>query len=153
MTRSHEHQEDFDISSEEMFKLLITPSLICKWWGAARAIVQPEKNGIWMAAWGADEDAPDYITAFTMTEYEPPRRILFTDAKYTAGGEKLPFNADITAEFIVNDTQNGCSFRVIQKGFPTDPAADEYYAACEKGWVDTFAGIRRTIKDIQQSVV
>jgi len=148
MTRSHEHQEDFDISKDEMFKLLITPSLICKWWGAARAIVLPEKNGIWMAAWGADEDTPDYITAFTMSEYEPPRRILFTDAKYSARGEKLPFDAVITAEFIVDEAEGGCSLMVKQDGFPSEPAADEYYAACEKGWVDTFEGIRRTINDI-----
>jgi uncharacterized protein YndB with AHSA1/START domain len=150
MTRQHIHEEEFGVSKEEMFELLVTPSLICKWWGAARAIVIPEVGGIWMAAWGEDEDSPDYITAFTMSEFEPPRRILFTDAKYTAGGEKLPFEADIVAEFEVSESLNGCSLKVVQDGFPTDPAADEYYAACETGWKDTFAGIRRTLEESQE---
>lgn len=146
MTRKHVHEEEFGISSEEMFDLLITPSLIRKWWGASRAIVMPEKDGIWMAAWGEDEDSPEYISAFTMSEFDPPRRLLFTDAKYTAGGEKLPFDAVITAEFLVNENEKGCSLKVIQDGFPLEPAADEFYAACEKGWKDTFAGIRRLIE-------
>ncbi len=145
MTRKHIHEEEFPIPPAEMFEMLITPSSIRQWWGASRAIVIPEKGGIWMAAWGADEDAPDYISAFTMSEYDPPARILFTDAKYTAGGEKLPFDAEITAEFIVADHPAGCTLKVVQDGFPVDPVADEFVAACETGWKDTFAGIRRTI--------
>lgn len=146
MTRNHTHEEEFAIPPAGMFDLLVTPSAIRKWWGAARAIVLREKGGIWMAAWGAEEDSPDYVTAFTMTGYEPPNRILFTDAIYSAGGEKLPFDADITAEFVITGTESGCRLRVVQDGFPVDPAADEYYAACETGWKDTFAGIRRMIE-------
>jgi hypothetical protein len=40
--------------------LLVTPSAIRAWWGAARAIVLAQENGAWAAAWGADEDRPDY---------------------------------------------------------------------------------------------
>jgi hypothetical protein len=33
--------------------------------------------------------------------------------------------------------------RVVQDGFPREPVADEFYAACEQGWHDTFASIKR----------
>jgi uncharacterized protein YndB with AHSA1/START domain len=147
MTRKHIHKEIFSIGLEKAFELLITPSAIREWWGADRAIVLPEKDGIWMAAWGKNEDAPDYVTAFTMSEYEPPNRILFTDAKYTAGGDKLPFDMDMSTEFLISAVDGGVEIRVIQDGFPLDATADEYYSACEKGWKDTFAGIRKFIDD------
>jgi hypothetical protein len=30
-----------------------------------------------------------------------------------------------------------------------DSAADEFYAGCERGWRDTFAGIRRYLESAQ----
>lgn len=145
MTRKHVHEEEFSVSPQQAFGLLITPSSIREWWGADRVIVLPEAGGIWMAAWGDTEDSPDYVTAFTISEYEPPQRILFTDAKYTASGEKLPFEMEMTTEFLIEETDNGCTIKVVQDGFPDDPAADDYYTACEKGWSDTYAGIRRFV--------
>lgn len=141
-TRKHIHEEEFPVSQEEMFEILITPSAICKWWGASRAIVLAEENGVWAGAWGEDEDNPDYITTFTIREYEPPRRILFTDAKYLSKDGGIPFDAKITAEFIVEPAKAGCKLTVIQDGFPVDSAADDFYKGCEIGWRDTFKGIR-----------
>ncbi len=35
---------------------------------------------------------------------------------------------------------------MTQSGFPVDPAADEFYAACEQGWRDTLEGLRRHLE-------
>ena len=142
-TRKYIHEEAFDVSQVEMFEILIKPSAICKWWGASRAIVLAEKNGLWAGAWGEDEDRPDYISSFTIAEYEPPKRILFTDAKYFSKDGGLPFDAQLTAEFIVEERVRGCTLRVVQDGFPCDSGADEFYSACETGWKNTFSGIRK----------
>ncbi len=142
-TRKHVHKEEFSVSAEEMFEILIKPSAICVWWGASKAIVLPEEDGTWAAAWGEDEDKPDYISSFTIKEYEPPKRIFFTDAKYFSKDGKLPFEANMTAEFLVEPTERGCTLEVIQEGFPLDQIADEHYKACETGWKNTFEGIRK----------
>ena len=65
-TRKHIHLEEFQASPERLFSLLVTPSSIREWWSAARAIVIPETAGIWAAAWGDDEDAPEYIAVATI---------------------------------------------------------------------------------------
>jgi hypothetical protein len=44
--------------------------------------------------------------------------------------------------FTVEPNGEGSILRVEQTGFPCDPVADEFYAACETGWKNTFAGIR-----------
>jgi uncharacterized protein YndB with AHSA1/START domain len=142
-TRQHVHEESFPVTAEELFSALQTPAAIREWWGAARAIVIPEEGGAWVAAWGADENSPDYVTAATMKVFDPPRRIVFGDYKYYAKAGVLPFQAEFTTEFVVEENPNGATLRVTQDGFPLGSEADEFYIACEQGWRNTFAGIRR----------
>ena len=75
-TRRHVHEETFPVAPDRLFALLYTPSAIRGWWGAARAVVLAEPGGVWAATWGADEDDPDYITAATIREFDPPRRMV-----------------------------------------------------------------------------
>lgn len=142
-TRAHEHEETFDVAPAALFALLHTPSAIRQWWGAARVVVLAEPGGTWAAAWGASEDDPDYITIATIRDFEPPARMVLTEYRYHAKDGRLPFEADVTTEFTVVPVAGGARLRVRQAGFPVAQEADEFYAACERGWRDTFAGIRR----------
>ena len=146
-TRKHVHEEIFNAPPERLFSLLHTPSAIRRWWGAARAVVLPEPGGVWAAAWGESEDEPDYVTAATIREFDPPRRMVLADYRYRARSGELPFDADFVTEFEVAPHPQGSVLCVSQDGFPVEPAADGFYAACEKGWADTFAGIRRYLED------
>ncbi len=143
LTRKHIHEEAFPVSAERLFALLHTPSAIRGWWGVNRAIVIPERGGIWVAAWGSEEDTPDYITTATIKEFDPPRRLVLGDYRYFAKTGPLPFQADFLTEFTVEARHQGALLRVIQDGFPADSVADAFYAGCQKGWFDTFQGIRR----------
>jgi uncharacterized protein YndB with AHSA1/START domain len=151
-TRKHEHFIELPVPAEEVFKLLHTPSDIRAWWFASRAIVDPRENGIWAAAWGDDEDAPDYITSAVISIFDPPNRMMLTDYRYFARSGPPPFKADFTTEFIVVPKERGSILRVVQDGFPAAAIADEFYAACEKGWSDTFASIQRYLNERQCSI-
>lgn len=140
-TRAHVHEDIFSASPETMFALLHTPSAIREWWGAERAVIIPETGGVWAAAWGEDEDDPDFITVATIQVFDPPRRIVFSDYRYESKSGALPFDANFVTEFNVTPTPEGTMLRVCQDGFPAGPEADEFYAACEQGWRDTFQGI------------
>jgi len=142
-TRKHTHEELFPATADRLFSLLHTPSAIPGWWGASRAIVIPKEGGIWCAAWGANEDDPDYITAATLSVFDPPHRLVLADFQYVAKTGPLPFRAEFVTEFTVTPHAKGAILRVVQDGFPCDSTADEFYAACGRGWKDTFAGIRR----------
>lgn len=146
-TRTHVHQETFAAAPEELFALLVTPSAIRGWWGAARVIVMPEPDGIWAGAWGDDEDDPAYLTVATIREFDPPRRMVLADYRYRAADGPLPFEADFTTEFTVTAHPDGAVLRVAQAGFPMGPEGDAFYAACDRGWRESFAGIRRYLAD------
>jgi uncharacterized protein YndB with AHSA1/START domain len=142
-TRKHVHEEVFPASPERLFALLHTPSAIRSWWGVARAIVLAQPGGIWAATWGEGEDDPDYITVATIREFEPPCRMVLCNYRYRAKNGQLPFHAEFVTEIAVMPHPTGAVLRVTQDGFPSGPEADAFYAGCEKGWRDTFAGIRR----------
>lgn len=145
-TRHHVHMESFPVGCERLFSILHTPSAIRGWWGAAQAIVLARPGGTWAATWSTDEDNPDYITVATIRDFDPPRRMVLTDYRYWAKSGPLRFRADFVTEFLVAPQGDGATLRVTQDGFPTGPEADEFYAACERGWRETFAGIRQFLR-------
>ena len=142
-TKTHVHEEILDATVGRVFALLHTPSAIRQWWSAARAIVVPEAGGLWAAAWGSDEDAPEYMTSATMTVFDPPHRLVLSDYHYSARSGPLPFDADFVTEFVVEPHADGVLLRVSQAGFPCTTEGERFYTACGQGWRDTFAGIRR----------
>ena len=104
-------------------------------------LLTPARAACGGAAWGSSEDDPDYTGFYRIGAFVPPRRIVFTDAKYYAKTGPLPFKADFVTEFLIHPTAGGCVLQVTQDGFPVDPVADDFYKACETGWKNTFAGI------------
>src|SRR5262245_13813072 len=141
-TRKHVHEEVFPAPPERVFALLHTPSAIRRWWGVARAVVLPQPGGVWAAAWGEAEDDPDYVTAATIREFDPPHRLVLSDYRYRAKSGPLPFRAEFITEFLVLPHPEGAVLRVTQDGFPAGREADQFYAGCQQGWRDTFAGVR-----------
>jgi uncharacterized protein YndB with AHSA1/START domain len=142
-TRKHTHEIELAAEPSRVFAILHTPSAIRAWWGAARAVVIAQQGGVWAAAWGAAEDDPDYVGVARISTFEPPRRLTLSDYRYYAKSGPLPFNADLVTEFSIEPRPSGCLLRVVQDGFPGDPIADDFYAACEVGWRNTFEGIQR----------
>ncbi len=77
-----------------------------------------------------------------MIEFERPRAIVFDEGVYIAKLDPPPFELDTTTKFEIEPRgETSCILRVLQTGFPVDPIADDFYAACEVGWRNTFAGI------------
>ncbi len=140
--RVHVHEEPFSTTPDRLFEILHTPSAIRAWWGASRAIVLPEANGVWAATWGGAEDAPDYVTVATIEVFDPPRRMRLSGYRYRARTGPAPAG-DFTTEFVVEPHTDGAVLRVAQDGFPAGPDGDAFLAACETGWRTTFSGIRR----------
>jgi uncharacterized protein YndB with AHSA1/START domain len=93
--RSHTHQIELNDSAKNVFSYLHTPSAIRAWWGAARAIVILRQDGTWAAAWGDEEDSPDYVKAAVIRVFDPPNRLMMADFNYFAKSGSLPFEANL----------------------------------------------------------
>lgn len=130
-----------------VFAALITPSHLRGWWSVARAIVIPKVGGTWSAAWGEDEDAPDYTSAATIRVFETDSKLVLSDYRYTSKNGDLPFEADFETTFEIQPTESGCELIVTQTGFPTDAVADDFYAGCETGWNQSLDALEAFLND------
>jgi uncharacterized protein YndB with AHSA1/START domain len=138
---------ELPLDAAAAFALLVTPSAIRTWWSAACVVVAPRSGGIWVATWGTDEDAPDYITAARIVVWDPPRRLRLGRFEYVvANGTAPTFVGMLETEFSVVPRGARSLLRVEQSGFPAGVEADEFFAACERGWESTFEGITRFVE-------
>lgn len=144
-TRSQTHEIELQVPPERVFDVLITPSAIRDWWGAHRAAVMPEQGGWWVAAWGEREDDPDYVTGAIIRVFDRPHRLVLAYENYYAKAGRLPFDANMSVEFLIERHQSGTRLRLTQDGFPAEPVADAYYEGCRQGWQATLSGIKRLI--------
>ena len=139
--RRQELEEPFGISPERMFQTLTTPSAIRIWFGASTAIVEARQGGSWIAAFGERESDTDFVTAFEILKFEPPKRLLLGAGKFISDN-KWPLATNMTTEFIIERQPAGCILRIIQQLAPKDPLLDDYFDACVVGWQNSFEGIR-----------
>jgi len=151
MTRTHVHEERFPAAPARLFALLHTPTAIRDWWSASRVIVLARPGGVWAATWGEPEDDPDYVTAATIAEFDPPHRMRLTEYRYQARAGPLPFDAVFETEFTVRPDGDGSWLRVAQSGFPAGPEGDAFLSSCDTGWRNTFQGIRRFLHNTSEA--
>lgn len=141
-TRSLAHEIELPHAPQRAFALLHTPSDVRAWWCAARVVIVPQVGGVWSAAWGESEDDPDYVAGARIAVFDPPRRLVLDRPFYHARSGPLPFEVHFETEFTVEARPGGCVLRVGQYGFPADPEADAFFAACDLGWQATLKCIR-----------
>ncbi len=150
-TRTLQYEEVFNCSPEVLFNALKTPSIIRSWWGAERVILIARPGGAFALAWGDDEDDPEYMGTATLSEYDPPRRLVMTDFIYYAKSGPLGFEAEFSVEFAVHPHDRGSMLTLAHRGIPTIPEADEYYEGCEIGWRTCLANLRAFLEGDGQS--
>ena len=139
--RREELAEPFGASAERMFDLLITPRAIRSWFGASTAIVDAREGGSWVTAWGEGDNDSEFVTSFTILQFERPRRILLGHGKLRTE-DKWPISTNMTTELIIEPNGSACTLRIIQELSPHDELLDDYFDACVTGWQNSFEGIR-----------
>ena len=149
MPRHYVHSVRLNATGQQAFQLLTTPSHIRAWWEASYAVVIPGVDGIWLASWGDDEDAPDYVTAAHIDQWQPGHRLALDRYQYHAKTGPLPFEAEFYTDFVIQSDPGGgpnspsSLLTVTQRGFPDAASADDYHAACKEGWQRTLDNMRQ----------
>ncbi|MGY5846709.1 SRPBCC family protein [Salegentibacter sp. HM20] len=126
----------------KVFKALITPTSIQKWWGASQVIVVADENGTFAATWGEDIDKPEYTSTAKISHFEPHTRLKLKDFTYLRLNEYLPFKAKFEIDFKIECYNSYCVLVVTHSGFPRGPEADEYYTSAGKGWDRALQAIK-----------
>lgn len=137
-TRSQWHEIELPVPALTVFNLLLSPKAIRGRWNNVSAVVT-ELDGVWVLAWGARENDPDYVSGARIKSFQAPKRVTMTYEYARSREGLLPFATGMTTEFTIKETAQGSLVRVTQSGLPA--ADDAYFQSCADGWRAALQGL------------
>ena len=94
-----------------------------------------------MAAWGEQEDDPDYVCSYQIPEFERPWRLVFSKPIYHSRDGSLPDSlGDVRIVFTIEMCEGGSKLHVSQSGIPE--SEKEFCEGCRQGWETTLDQLR-----------
>ena len=107
----------------------------------------PERGGIYALTWGDSIDNPEYVTVSRLSEYEFGKKLSMKNETYYSAHGQLPFDADLVANFYLEEGGSGTEVKVVQTGIPIDTVADDFFEGTVKGWETTLTSLKNVVED------
>lgn len=149
--RTLSFSENFACTPQELFDALHTPSALRSWWNADRVIIIPRKNGMYAAAWGEDEDDPEYVSSGIYGVYDPPYKSILVDFRYYAKSDPADFEDLMSVTYEITSRNSEAHLQLTHAGFPEDAEADAYFEACTQGWVTSLKSLKTYVEQYSSS--
>lgn len=149
--RTLSFSENFACTPQELFDALHTPSALRSWWNADRVIIIPRKNGMYAAAWGEDEDDPEYVSSGIYGVYDPPYKSILVDFRYYAKSDPADFEDLMSVTYEITSRDSEAHLQLTHAGFPEGAEADAYFEACTQGWVTSLKSLKTYVEQYSSS--
>ena len=115
-------------------------------WFADAAVVGRHAGGNWALGWYADEESDEgYHVLGTFSVYEPGRRIVVRDVKFSNPEGELWEGMSLSVVFEAVD--GGTRVTVRQEGIGQGPSWDGYAAGLGPGWERSLADLRGWLEE------
>ncbi|MGA9364760.1 MAG: SRPBCC domain-containing protein [Bacteroidota bacterium] len=127
-----------------VFRALVEPQDVKRWWGANEAIMTARKGGTWSLGWHAYGQDNFYATTAFIHKIAHPRELQLTGLMYfrpdmkPLGPMKLSFRLEKKGQ--------GVLLTVRQSGYGKGKHWDWYYRALQNGWEESLWSLKRYIE-------
>jgi len=136
-TRGYAHRIDVRAPVALLWRGLIEPPLLAKWYGPD-ARIAPRPGGIYLVHADRDLKREAHIDVF-----EPARRLRLI---YMPPANLPASEAVVVDDFILDTEANGAVLRLLGSGFPPDESWDAYYQRLRGGWASALARLKVCIE-------
>jgi len=131
-------------SAERVLEAFLDPTLIEQWWGAARVRVEPQKGGIWAAAWGEPGQGYRYVVCGVVRLVRPGKRLKLDPLVYF--NWERPVLGPMRLSISVREKDGRTRVSVRQDGYGDGPDWDWYYEAVVQSWKDSLANLKQFLE-------
>jgi uncharacterized protein YndB with AHSA1/START domain len=127
-----------------VFRALVEPQDVKRWWGANEAIITARKGGTWSLGWHAYGLDNFYATTAFIHKIAHPRDLQLTGLMYfrldmkPLGPMKLSFHLEKKGR--------GVLLTVRQSGYGKGKHWDWYHRALQDGWEESLWSLKRYIE-------
>ena len=138
-TRGYAHRIDVRAPVELLWRGMIEPALLAKWYGPG-ARIAPRAGGRYLVKADRDLEREGHIDVFEPTRrlrliYMPPR--------------DLPANDAVVVDDFIFSTEGETSvLRLLGSGFPQDESWDAYYQRLRGGWATALARLKVCVEQL-----
>ena len=104
------------------------------WWGVSRALIEPNKAGLYSLAWiGESNNGYLYVSTGIIDSYVPGEELIIAKLVYFNFERAIlgPFRLTITVKQVDADHSK---IDVVQSGYQDGSDWDWYYSSVVKGW-------------------
>ena len=136
-TRGYAHRIDVRAPVELLWRGLIEPGLLAKWYGPG-ARIAPRAGGRYLVRADRDLEREAHIDVF-----EPARRLRLI---YMPPRDLPSCDAVVVDDFILNTEGETAVLRLLGSGFPQDESWDTFYQRLRSGWGTALARLKVCIE-------
>jgi uncharacterized protein YndB with AHSA1/START domain len=138
MTRSHEHEIEIHAPVEDVWRALVDPEELARWF-APEAQVEPGPGGRVRLAWGEEMAGESRIVC-----WEPGRRLqLVSDP---SDGQLPPPDEPVVEDYLLETRGGTTVLRLVHSGIPESSAWDGFYESTRRGWPLVLRSLRHYLE-------
>jgi len=127
-----------------VFRALVEPQDVKRWWGANEAVIAARKGGAWSLGWHAYGQDNFYATTGFIQKIAYPRGLQLTGLMYFRPDMK-PLGP-MKLSFHLKKTGQGTVLTVRQSGYGKGRHWDWYSRALHDGWEESLWSLKRYIE-------
>lgn len=132
----------------QVFKTLIDPGLVKKWWKASQAIIIPDEDGIYALSWGSNPETPDNIITARIREYMPYVKLGLSDFTHFSPAKDQKTGS--TVNFVIDCHSNYCVLTLEHYGF--DRETTDVFEHWENEWEKALNSLKEIVESSPASV-
>lgn len=127
-----------------VFKALVEPRDVKRWWGTNEAVITAQKGGTWSFGWRAYGQDNFYAITASIRKIAHPRELRMAEVMYFRADMKPlgPMNLS----FRLEKKRRGTLLTVRQAGYGKGKRWDWYYRAVQDGWEESLWNLKRYIE-------
>jgi uncharacterized protein YndB with AHSA1/START domain len=127
-----------------IFRALVEPHDVKRWWGANEAVITARKGGTWSLGWHAFGLENFYVTTGFIQKITHPRELQLTGLMYFRPDMK-PLGP-MKLSFRIEKKGQGALLTVRQSGYGKGKHWDLYHRALQDGWEESLWSLKRFIE-------
>ena len=118
--------------ASKVFDAFAEPSLLKKWWGVERCLVEKKQGGLYSLAWGASQQGYHYVSTGIITVFIPVRELLIDHFVYFNPEKEILGPTYLSIKLEQRDDTT--LVHLVQGGYQSGGDWDWFYESVKEAW-------------------
>jgi uncharacterized protein YndB with AHSA1/START domain len=130
--------------ASKVFDAFIEPSLLKKWWGVERCLVEKKQGGLYSLAWEASSKGFHYVSTGIITVFIPGKELLIDHFVYFNPEKQILGPTFLSIK--LREENNFTALRLVQGGYQYGSDWDWFYDSVNDAWPKVLDHLKKFLE-------